>query len=138
MRSKTGQNPKSRTVKSIDTETRGHGDGGFEERDCKHFLFCSANLCPLDPDLDERSWFIGEAICRRKDLAGLSMVKRQKQLNRKRPGEYSGKPLQATWLRRSAPRKRVLSEEHRAQLRDRMNKLRKNTGSEETAPSPPP
>lgn len=106
--------------------------------DCKHFPSCSVNLCPLDPGMDDRNWFIGEAICRRKDLAGLPMVKRQKQLNRKRPDEYSGKPLQAAWLRRSAPRKRVLSDERRAQLRDRMNKLRKNTGSEETAPSPPP
>ena len=125
-------------MKSIDTGTPGLGHGGFKEDDCKHFLSCSANLCPLDPDLDERTWFIGEAVCKRKDLAALPMIRRQRQLNRKRPGEYMGKPLRAAWLRSSAPRKRVLSEERRAQLRDRMNKLRKNTGSEETAPSPPP
>lgn len=105
---------------------------------CKHFPSCSANLCPLDHDLDERAWFMGEAVCKRKDLAALPMIKRQRQLNRKRPGEYTGKPLRAAWLRGSAPRKRVLSEEHRAQLRDRMNKLRKITDPEESNPSPPP
>jgi hypothetical protein len=112
--------------------------GGRGEHDCIHFPSCSANLCPLDPGLDDCTWFIGEAICKRKDLAGLPMIKRQKQLNRKRPLEYSDKPLQAAWLKASAPRKRSLSAEHRSKLRERMKQLRKNTCSREASPSPPP
>lgn len=70
---------------------------------CKHFISCSANLCPLDPDLALRSWFIGEEICRLKMHADLPMARRQKQLNRRQPKEYLERPLSARWLISSNP-----------------------------------
>ena len=96
--------------------------------DCKHFNACNANLCPLDPELTHRTWFIGEAVCKRKDHASLPMIKRQKQLNKKRPKEYAGKPLRSPWLEDTAPRERVLSDEHRASLAEKMKNVRQRIG----------
>ena len=106
--------------------------------DCKHFASCNANLCPLDPELDNRTWFIGEDCCKRQDFAALPMIRRQKELNKKRPGKYSERPLHAEWLRRTVRKKRSLSPEHLAELRDRMKKMRKITGSREVVESAPP
>jgi hypothetical protein len=106
--------------------------------DCKHFPSCNASLCPLDPELENRTWFVGESICKRLDYAALPMVKRQKQLNKKRPGKYSERPLHAEWLRRTVRKKRLLSPERLSQLRDRMKKMGKITASREMTQSIPP
>jgi hypothetical protein len=106
--------------------------------DCKHFPSCNASLCPLDPELDSRTWFVGECICKRMDFAAFPMVRRQKQFNKKRPGKYSERPLYAEWLRRTAPKKRSFSPEHLSQLRDRMKKMRKITDHREMTLSTPP
>lgn len=96
--------------------------------DCKHFNTCNANLCPIDPELAHRTWFIGEAVCRRKDHAILPMIRRQKQLNKKRPKEYSGKPLRSHWLEHTAPRERALTDEHRMSLAEKMKTVRQRIG----------
>jgi hypothetical protein len=97
---------------------------------CPNYKTCNANLCPLDSDLEKRTWFIGEDVCSRKDNAGLPMIRRQRQLNKRRPSEYSGKPLSSGWLSESAPRKRQISDEHRAALSERMRLMNEAKNSE--------
>ncbi|MCK8604412.1 hypothetical protein [Desulfoferrobacter suflitae] len=88
--------------------------------DCKHFRSCSANLCPLDPELARRSWTIGEEICRCKAHRDLPMIRRQKQLKRLKPQKYLDKLLTAQWLMKTAPRKRSVSAQQRQKLVDRL------------------
>jgi len=99
-------------------------------RGCHNYLTCNANICPLDPDLDKRAWFIGEDVCNRKDLFSLPMIRRQKQLNRKKPREYVDKPLDAKWLTGTAPKRRLLSEERRSALAENMRRINKAKLSE--------
>jgi hypothetical protein len=94
--------------------------------DCKHFLTCNANLCPLDPDIASRSWFIGEDVCKHKDHKDLPMIRRQKQLNRLKPTIYAEKPLHADWLRKTAPRKISLSPEEKAERLARLHRKSSN------------
>jgi|GEM_PF-3178805 len=111
-------------------------------KNCHNYLTCNANICPVDPDRNKRSWFIGEDACSRKDFASLPMTRRQKQLNRKKPREYLGQPLYADWLTRTAPKKRSLSEEHRSALAENMRrineaKLSESSGASMTSPTSP-
>jgi hypothetical protein len=92
-------------------------------KNCQNSPTCNANICPLDPDIEKRSWFIGEDVCIRKDFAAIPMIRRQKQLNRKKPREYLDKPLYAEWLTCTAPKKRVLSQEHRSALAENMRRI---------------
>ncbi|HOV88378.1 MAG TPA: hypothetical protein PLM79_18635 [Syntrophobacteraceae bacterium] len=93
--------------------------------DCRHFISCSANLCPLDSCLSLRSWFIGEDICKLKPHSDHPLVKRQKQLNRRRPKEHLEKPLFADWLTISTPKKRNLTRERREALSQKMKNINK-------------
>lgn len=36
---------------------------GFDMNDCPKFIACSSPLCPLDPDLGQRTYLKGEPIC---------------------------------------------------------------------------
>jgi len=96
--------------------------------ECQHFKTCSANLCPIDPGLEERTWFVGEPVCRRKDYATMPMIRRQRQLNKRKPKEYTGKSLRPHELRETAPKERSLSDEHRARLAEGMERVRQNVG----------
>lgn len=89
---------------------------------CKYFISCNANLCPLDQEIGLRSWFIGEDVCKSKDHAKDPMIRRQKQLNRLRPQKYIDKPLLADWLKATAPQKRILSPEEKAERIARLNR----------------
>ncbi len=93
---------------------------------CKHYLTCNANLCPLDPDIARRSWFIGEDVCKHKDHKSFPMIRRQKQLNRLKPGKYEGNPLSPDWLRRTAPRKISLTPEQKAERLARLHRSPSN------------
>ncbi len=117
--------------------------------DCKRFTSCSANLCPLDSEIEERRWFVGEGVCKRKDFAHLPMIRRQRQLNRTRPGKYMDRPLKASWLATTWRAKRTLSDEEKEKLRKRLQSssgktLAQNTPvvggilTDETGPMPYP
>jgi len=63
-------------------------------QDCKYFHNCSANLCPLDPEISKKVWLPEEndtyKICRNPEFAGLQFIKTQRKIVkalRKRPGE---------------------------------------------------
>jgi len=63
-------------------------------QDCKYFHNCSANLCPLDPEISKKVWLPEEddteEICRNPEFAGLQFIITQKKIRRalrKRPGE---------------------------------------------------
>jgi hypothetical protein len=48
---------------------------------CPHFNDCSAPLCPLDPDNEQRSWFSDEDICQRR-IEGVKFVPVQRRIAR--------------------------------------------------------
>jgi len=63
-------------------------------QDCKYFHNCSANLCPLDPEISKKIWLPEEddteEICRNPEFGGLQFIKTQRKIVkalRKRPGE---------------------------------------------------
>jgi hypothetical protein len=89
---------------------------------CKYFTTCNTNLCPLDKEIGLRTWFIGEDVCKSRDHATDPMIRRQKQLNRLRPLKYTEKPLSAEWLSATAPQKRILSPEEKAERLARLNR----------------
>ena len=91
---------------------------------CPKFQGCNANLCPDDPRINARTWFVGEALCKNPEHAESLIVVRQKQLNRLKPRTYLDKPLSAEWLIETAPVKRTLTPERRLQLQDQVAKAR--------------
>ena len=56
--------------------------------DCKRFDRCGANICPLDPDLERRTWFPDEEICRRKDFQQHPAIVAQKRIQRNKPARW--------------------------------------------------
>jgi len=84
--------------------------------ECRCFLTCSAPLCPLDPEINKRSWFVGEEVCPDREHKGEPWIKRQRKLNRTAPVSLMDHPLDVDYLTRTAPKKRILSPEHRAKL----------------------
>jgi len=63
-------------------------------KNCKYFHTCSANLCPLDPEVSKKIWLPEEndteQICRNPEFAGLQFVRTQRKIVkalRKRPEE---------------------------------------------------
>jgi hypothetical protein len=112
---------------------------------CPHFSTCSAPLCPDDSTLETAAWFPGEEICRREGIAfaavqrrimragiggdtcfTVSMLRRKVKVSKGLRGLDPERPRSealASWLLRHkgvAP----LSEEKRAQLRERMLTVR--------------
>jgi hypothetical protein len=83
---------------------------------CRKFKKCNANLCPRDPDIHLRTWFVGEKVCLFSQYQDLPLVQRQRQLNRRKPASMMEKRLTYDYLVKTAPRKRILSESHKAQL----------------------
>ena len=63
-------------------------------KDCPYYNNCSANLCPLDPEVSKRIWIPEESnteeICKNTEFASLQFIKTQRKIVkalRKRPGE---------------------------------------------------
>jgi hypothetical protein len=67
---------------------------------------------------------MGEAVCHRSDFRQLPWIRRQRKLNRTRPGGLEGTALHVAYLTETAPVKRVLTEEQRANLVERMMRAR--------------
>ncbi len=93
-------------------------------KNCRLYLTCNSNLCPLDKALSCRNWFIGEDVCNLPENRRLPMVRRQRQLNRLRPAGYMDAPLSPQWLRNTARQRRELSEEQKEVLRIRLRGAR--------------
>ena len=49
-------------------------------QDCQHFDYCDAPLCPLDPDIDKRTWFADEPVCKRRKFAKRLWRKNQRKI----------------------------------------------------------
>ncbi|MHC4634826.1 MAG: hypothetical protein ACYSYU_06405 [Planctomycetota bacterium] len=47
---------------------------------CRYFESCDAPLCPLDPDIDKRTWFADEPICKRRKFAKQLWRKNQRKI----------------------------------------------------------
>jgi hypothetical protein len=113
---------------------------------CPHFSTCSAPLCPDVSTLDSAAWFPGEEVCKREGIAfaavqrrimragigsetcfTVSMLRRKVKVSKGLRGldpEKLRSEALASWLLRHkgvAP----LSEEKRAQLRERMLTVRR-------------
>lgn len=101
-------------------------------KDCSHFQSCSCNICPLDADRAKRTWIPGEEVCHKKEFQAEPYIRRMWKLNRTRPLRYEGKALSYDELVETAPVKRVLSDEQRAEATERLAKYRKT--SEKVAP----
>jgi hypothetical protein len=89
-------------------------------KECRLFKTCSANLCPLDQDLSVRSWSIGESVCKSKFHQDLPMIRRQKQLNRRKPEKHMELSLSPDWLVRTAGKLRHLTSEQKARTLSRL------------------
>jgi hypothetical protein len=86
-------------------------------RNCRLYDSCNANLCPEDPDIHKRIWFILEDVCNLPEHRQRPMVRRQRQLNRLAPESYLDKPLQAGWLIETARVRKVLTDAQSEALR---------------------
>jgi len=55
-------------------------------KECKYFHTCSADLCPLDPEVSKKIWLPIESdtggICRNPEFAGLQFIITQKKIRR--------------------------------------------------------
>jgi hypothetical protein len=90
---------------------------------CGLFLKCSANLCPLDPDLKIRVWYADEDICRSHIYGKHRWIKKQRSIQRRKTKSWFGHPVTQDDLF-AASRKKVLSEKHLQELKDRMTNIR--------------
>ena len=95
-----------------------------EMEQCPGFETCSAPLCPRDPQLELKTWFLDEDICRSLQYRQSPLVRRQRQLKRRMSKEFSGKQLTAEFLIETAPVKRTLSPERKAELVERLEPFR--------------
>jgi hypothetical protein len=61
--------------------------------DCKYFDSCDAPLCPFDVDIDKRTWYADEPIC--KIRANLKWRKKQRKIAKVATADngYFTKPL---------------------------------------------
>jgi len=113
------------------------------------FIKCSAPLCPLDEDLDTQMWYPDEPICAKEGISlehpWLQTQKKIAKRTRRQGLYYTGKMVQRNcvvgvgmvgldpdrdekpqlerWLR-IHPAKRELTEEEKAILRERLEKIR--------------
>ncbi len=83
---------------------------------CPKYMDCSAPLCPLDRENHKRTWIILEEVCKSKEHKELPWIRRQKKLNRTAPATLMDQPLGLEYLSKTAPKKRILSAEHKAKL----------------------
>jgi hypothetical protein len=53
-------------------------------KDCPFYYNCSASLCPLDPEMDEKVWLPEESdthgMCRNREFTGMQLIKTQKKI----------------------------------------------------------
>ncbi len=91
---------------------------------------CNAPWCPFDPDLHRVTWIPGEDICQRQDKRRIPWIRKQRQIVKsikKHPKSLdAGRALQLADIMARVPEKRVLTEEEKQVLRDRMAKLRES------------
>jgi hypothetical protein len=90
--------------------------------ECNSFNTCSAQLCPLDPDLKLRVWYISEDVCAGRAGSGVRWIKKMRTYNRNKPKTYMDKPLSYQLLYDNS-RPRVMSPAQREALRERGRKL---------------
>jgi hypothetical protein len=83
---------------------------------CKHFEYCSANVCARDADIHLNTWFIDEDIRPLREFRDLPVIRRQRQLMKRRPPSLIDKLLSYDYLVKTAPKKRVLSPEAKGRL----------------------
>ncbi|MBF0524739.1 MAG: hypothetical protein HQK56_06535 [Deltaproteobacteria bacterium] len=91
--------------------------------DCSQFDSCPANLCPLDPGLDRRTWYVGEDVCVSRSHGQARWIRKQRQLNRKKPKTWCDRPITYQELY-EASRPRVISDEQRQATAERLGRYR--------------
>jgi hypothetical protein len=60
---------------------------------CKSFKRCSAQLCPLDPDLKKRVWYHDEAICNSKIYCKHRWINKQRSIQKNKTKRWLDKPI---------------------------------------------
>jgi len=90
--------------------------------DCPSYLECSSPLCPLDPQLKERCFYIGEDVCAGRAGSGKRWIAKMRSYNKRKPKTYLDKPLSYQMLY-DVSRPKVMTEEQRQSLRERGQKL---------------
>jgi hypothetical protein len=95
----------------------------MEMHECSSYETCNANLCPLDPSLNDRCWYIGEEVCKGRAGSGKRWIAKQRSYNKRKPKTYMGKALGYQLLYDSS-RKKQLSEAQLEALRVRMADMR--------------
>ena len=67
--------------------------------ECKNFQRCSAPICPLDKNKNQRIWYSNEAICMRTDFSKLQFIKTQRKIKRKQAkGFFTYKMLDKNYV----------------------------------------
>ncbi len=97
----------------------------MEMEKCPSFLTCSCNVCPLDPDLEKRTWFVSEDVCRQKQLRKHPIVlamKKIKKAKEKGKKQVFGRPLtdETVWYGRELLELGEKELEKRRQASERM------------------
>lgn len=93
--------------------------------ECPSFESCSAPLCPLDAKLTDRIWYTDEPVCSGRAAKGCRWVKKQRSIVRRQTKSWLDRPITQSELF-AASRPKELSDEQRAELRDRLAKARVN------------
>ncbi|CAB5110478.1 hypothetical protein D3OALGA1CA_1994 [Olavius algarvensis associated proteobacterium Delta 3] len=60
---------------------------------CPSFEECSAPLCPLDPGIEKRVWWVFEPICRSHIYGKNRWIKKQRSIFKRKTKSYLGKPI---------------------------------------------
>ena len=94
----------------------------MEMSECPSYETCNANLCPLDPDLSSRCWYIGEDVCSGRAGSGKRWVKKQRGYNKRQPKSYMNKALSYRLLYDNS-RPKVMTDAQREALQERGRKL---------------
>lgn len=115
-----------------------------DQQACKFYTLCEAPFCPLAASSFKGIWYPGEDICRSRIYGNLSWIQAQRKLVRAAADGYftmemldrdcilkagirgldpdkEEKPQLQEWLRKH-PRKRQVTTEERAELKERLKK----------------
>lgn len=95
--------------------------GSKTPTDCKRFNQCGAPLCPLDPELEQRVWRVGEEICSAHGHSKHRWIKKQRSIHNRQTKRWFNRPVTHQELF-DASRPKKLTEATRNRMKENMKK----------------
>ena len=78
--------------------------------ECPRFFSCDAPLCPLDPELFHRTWYVGEDIFASRTHGKVRWIRKQRSIVRRRTASWFDRPVKVSELIATSQPRNISSE----------------------------